>query len=84
MRISAPSKADLERGLLRRGVVGLAAGRRHCGSCDRTPLLGEQVFLYEGGRMLCALCRDGRRDAPVRSEPVRSPEWGRAVRPAAA
>lgn len=84
MPLITPTKADLERFLLRRGVGDLAAGRSRCGSCRRTPLVGEEVFFYESGRMLCALCRPRRREAPVAVEPVRSPERGHAVRPAAA
>lgn len=71
---------DLERQLLRRSVMALAAGRDRCDGCHRTPLLGERVHVYDGGRTLCELCRAERREAPVRSEPVRSVEHGATVR----
>lgn len=84
MSFASRSPADLERWLLRRGVGALVADRTTCASCHRTPLLGEKVHLYDGGRMLCELCRRRRRESPVSSESVRSPEWGHGVRPAAA
>lgn len=88
MRLLSPTKTDLERWLLRRGVGALVADRSRCASCRRTPLVGEEVYFYESGRdsgrMLCALCRSQRRETPVACEHVRSPEWGHAVRPAAA
>lgn len=58
---------DLERQLLRRSVMALSAGRDRCDGCHRTPLLGERVHVYEGGRTLCELCRQERREQPVRS-----------------
>lgn len=70
----------LERHLLRRGVMALAAGRDHCDGCHRTPLVGERVHVYESGRMLCELCRRERREAPLRSEPVHGIEHGNTVR----
>jgi hypothetical protein len=88
MRLLSPTKTDLERWLLRRGVGALVADRSRCASCRRTPLVGEEVYFYESGRdsgrMLCALCRSQRRETPVACERVRSPEWAHAVRPAAA
>jgi hypothetical protein len=71
---------ELERHLLRRSVMALAAGRDHCDGCHRTPLVGERVHVYDGGRTLCELCRRERRDAPVRSEAVLGAEHGHAVR----
>jgi hypothetical protein len=80
MRVLTSSTRDLERWLLRRGVGALVAGRPRCGSCRRTPLVGEHVHLYEGGRLLCDLCRSQRREAPASSRRVRSAEFGQAVR----
>lgn len=71
---------ELERQLLRRGVMALAAGRDVCDGCHRTPLVGERVHVYDNGRRLCELCRRERRDAPVRSEPVLGVEHGLTVR----
>jgi hypothetical protein len=80
MRQLTPSTRDLERWLLRRGVGALMAGRSRCGHCHRTPLIGEHVHLYDGGRLLCALCARKRKEAPVAVERVRSAESGAAVR----
>jgi hypothetical protein len=41
--------------------------------------VGEFVHIY-GERLICALCRSRHREAPVRTEVVRSPEHDRAVR----
>jgi len=71
---------ELERLLLRRSVMALAAGRDRCDGCHRTPLVGERVHVYDGDRMLCELCRRERREAPIRSEPVHGSEHGHAVR----
>lgn len=71
---------DLERQLLRRSVLALAADRDACRGCHRTPLVGERVHVYSDGRWLCELCRQERKEAPVRSEPVRGSEHGNAVR----
>jgi hypothetical protein len=69
----------LERELLRKGVdVRTRAGRR-CADCRRTPLIGEQAYLYDGGLMRCELCRPLRRQEPVRSELVHGPEHGHGV-----
>jgi hypothetical protein len=65
------SEPDLERQLLRKGVVRLAAGRAHCSDCGRTPLVGE-------------LCRPQRAGAPERSEAVHHSERGQTVRRRAA
>jgi hypothetical protein len=71
---------ELERQLLRRSVMALAAGRDHCDGCHRTPLVGERVHVYDGGRVLCELCRHERRELPVRSESVHGSEHGQTVR----
>lgn len=71
---------ELERHLLRRGVLALAAGRDCCDGCHRTPLVGEKVHVYDGGRTLCELCRRERREAPLRSESVYGVEHGHTVR----
>lgn len=71
---------ELERQLLRRGVMALAAGRGRCDGCHRTPLVGERVHVYDGGGTLCELCRRERRESPLRSEPVLGSEHGATVR----
>jgi hypothetical protein len=82
MTISAAHVEHLERVLLRRGVGALEADRFRCADCGRTPLIGEQVHIYEGRRrrVVCDLCRSARREAPAASEPVRHAEHGSSVR----
>jgi len=70
---------QLERELLRRGVGALSADRHRCVDCERTPLIGEQVYRYEDGAV-CELCRALRSDAPSSSEVVRHSEHGHTVR----
>jgi hypothetical protein len=70
----------LERELLRKGVGARAAASRRCADCHRTPLVGESVYVYEGGRLACELCKPLRREEPVRCELVHGPEHGHAVR----
>jgi len=69
----------LEISLLRHSVGALSARRHGCVHCHRTPLVGEVVHMYED-RLVCELCRPLHREAPGRSEAVRSPEHDRAVR----
>ena len=71
---------DFERLLLRAAVDELAAERAHCGDCGRTPLIGEDVYRYERGAIVCELCRQLRREPPQSSERVRHSEFGQAVR----
>jgi hypothetical protein len=71
---------DFERLLLRAGVSVLAADRARCGACGRTPLIGEEVHRYERGAVVCELCRQLRRSAPVSTERVRHSEYGQTVR----
>ena len=71
---------DLERRLLALGIEELAAERSRCGDCGRTPLVGEDVHLYEGGIVVCELCRQLRYESPVSTERVRHAEHGLTVR----
>jgi hypothetical protein len=74
MSVSTVSHIEqLERYLLRRGVGALEADRERCADCGRTPLTGEQIHVYEGRRrrLVCELCRAGRREPPAASELVR-------------
>jgi hypothetical protein len=69
-----------ERHLLRLSVEDLAEERARCHDCGRTPLIGEDVHLYDRGRLVCELCRQLRREPPVSIERVRHSEYGQAVR----
>jgi hypothetical protein len=71
---------DLELALLRRSVDRLLAGRERCGRCERTPLTGERVYVYERGPILCELCRALERHAPIESRVVHGPEFGHTMR----
>ena len=73
-------KADLELALLRRGVDELLAERETCRRCGRTPLIGERVYLYENGSVLCELCREDRSDPPVDSRITHGPAFGNTIR----
>jgi hypothetical protein len=71
---------DLELALLRRGMVERAEGSDRCDRCRRTPLIGEHVYLYERGVMLCELCRALHRKTPTRSLLVHGPAFGHTIR----
>lgn len=72
---------QLERYLLRRGVRTLSEDRHRCVDCSRTPLVGEQVHLYEQlSGIVCELCRQLRSATPLASEVVRHSELGHTVR----
>jgi hypothetical protein len=76
---------ELELFLLRQCVGALEAGREPCADCGRTPLTGELVHFYDAQagfhhRVVCELCRLGRDEAPLASEPVRHAEHGQTVR----
>ena len=79
MLFAASPTATIESALLRKSVGLLTDARPRCHHCHRTPLVGERVYLYASA-LVCELCRPRRRDAPQRSELVRSPEHRRAVR----
>jgi len=57
-----------------------AAGQESCGGCRRIPLIGERVYVYETGRVLCELCRSRRREVPTGSHLVHTPAFGHSIR----
>ncbi len=71
-------KLELE--LLRRGVDDLSACLERCRRCRRTPLIGEHVYGYESGAVLCELCRALEPQQPVSSRLVHGPEFGHTLR----
>ncbi len=73
---------QFQRLLVRHGVGTLEADRHRCADCGRSPLIGEVVHLYEGraGGVICELCRQLRREAPVATASVRHSVHGHAVR----
>ena len=70
----------LELELMRRGVDDLAAGCERCKHCRRTPLIGERVYVYDGGAILCELCRAVESREPLESRIVHGPEFGHTMR----
>jgi hypothetical protein len=71
---------ELELALLRRGMDERAEGGERCHRCRRTPLIGEQVYLYESGSLLCELCRASERTTPLDSRLVHGPAFGHTIR----
>jgi hypothetical protein len=71
---------QLELALLRRGMDERAAGRECCSSCERSPLIGERVYVYEADRLLCELCRERERRSPSASHLVHTPAFGHTLR----
>ena len=71
---------DLELALLRRSVHELARESERCARCGRSPLLGERVYVLEGGATVCELCRSVERAEPVESLVVRGPAFGHTLR----
>jgi hypothetical protein len=71
---------DLELALLRRSLAGLSHESDRCGACARTMLIGERVYEYESGRVLCELCRDRDRHDPADSHTLHGPAFGHTVR----
>jgi hypothetical protein len=80
MPLLSRTDPSLERALLRKGVGARSAAAKRCADCGRAPLVGERLYAYDGGRVACELCRTVRREDPVSSELVHSPEHGHAVR----
>lgn len=72
--------AELELALLRRGMDERTAGRQRCSGCDRSPLIGERVYLYGTDRVLCELCRERERNPPTATRLVHTPAFGHTLR----
>jgi hypothetical protein len=81
---------ELERQLLRRGVLRMSAGRCDCSECGRSPLVGERLQVFaigEGAELaLCDLCLSRQAappGKPLRMERVRPGERPLRIRRAA-
>jgi hypothetical protein len=72
--------AELELALLRHGVDERAATREHCSRCRRTPLIGERMYHYHHGVVVCELCRGLADGAPVSTQLVHGPMFGHTIR----
>jgi hypothetical protein len=71
---------ELEIALLRRGLGDRDEPAERCDSCQRTVLIGERVYEYEGGSVRCHLCRDRHRESPTDSHIVHGPAFGHSIR----
>lgn len=71
---------DLELALLRRGLDERLAGSERCSCCNRTPLVGERVYVYSAEVIACELCRERQRESPRESRLVHGPEFGHTMR----
>jgi hypothetical protein len=81
METPAQDMLELELALLRRGLdERLAGGSEQCGSCHRTPLIGERIYRYPTGELACELCRRRSRATPDGSHVVHGPEFGHTMR----
>jgi LSD1 subclass zinc finger protein len=68
---------QLELSLLRRGIDERAEHRERCGSCLRTPLVGERVYVSGPESIVCELCHFVG-DEPTRL--VHTPAFGHTIR----
>jgi hypothetical protein len=75
-----PEPPDLETALLKRGVDERVAGSDRCRHCQRTPLIGESIYFYEHGTMLCELCRQIESNSPLSSGLMHGPAFGHTMR----
>lgn len=70
----------LELELLRQSVDRLAAGSERCAHCQRTPLIGERIYVYGTGAIVCELCRAFEPAEPRATRVVHGPEFGHTMR----
>jgi len=80
MPVSVRETDELELALLRRGLCERSAGSERCGRCHRTPLIGERVYIYDSGSVVCELCRSLQHEVPRYSHIVHTPEFGHTMR----
>lgn len=80
MRSPTRDMPELELALMRRGLDDLAAECERCRRCHRAPLIGERVYIYDAGAILCELCRNLSRVAPNASRIVHGPAFGHTIR----
>lgn len=80
MATSGDAIPEFELALLRRGVDDMLAECERCQRCRRTPLVGEHVYIYTSGAIVCELCRTLQSEAPIGSRMVHGPEFGHTMR----
>jgi len=71
---------ELELALLREGVGRRDAVQERCRGCNRTPLVGETVYVLGQGLVICELCRSLEPDPPRDSRVVHGPEFGHTMK----
>jgi hypothetical protein len=71
---------ELEIALLRRSLPMMAQEIERCGHCHRGLLIGERVYEYASGEILCELCRSGDRAEYSASHRVHGPAFGHSIR----
>jgi hypothetical protein len=70
---------ELELSLLRRGLDERAARRECCARCQRTPLVGERVYVSAEDSFVCELCHFAG-DEPAPTKLVHTPAFGHTIR----
>jgi hypothetical protein len=80
MQTTERDAGEFEIALLRRGVDRRSAGSARCRGCQRTPLVGERVYVDRRGWVYCELCRGLEDEAMLESRTVRGPEFGHTMR----
>jgi hypothetical protein len=71
---------ELELALFRRGLAVLADECERCDRCHRSLLIGERVYEYANGHVVCELCRDHERAEPDKMRIVHGPAFGHTLR----
>jgi hypothetical protein len=71
---------ELELAILRQGVGRRDAGQERCSGCNRTPLVGEKVYVSGQGAVFCELCRALEPDPRRQSRVVHGPEFGHTMK----
>jgi hypothetical protein len=71
---------QLQVALVRQAVNRRDAVRERCRGCGRTPLVGERVYVDEGGVLYCELCRVLEHEPFLESRIVHGPEFGHTMR----
>ncbi len=80
MHLNEREMPELELWLMRRSLAGLADTIERCGRCRRTLLIGERVYEYASGRLLCGLCTDREHGDPADSHLVHGHEFGHTIK----
>ena len=79
MRLLRAPRPEIERRLVELSIDELTAERARCSDCGRTPLIGEDLHLYDAGEIVCELCRQLRHEPPAQTARVRHSEFAPAV-----